>query len=303
MKSSLLITVLFFFICNTSFSQNDSIFPNLRGEWEIQYRNYEINPNDYLISSLKLRKLDENYDTMGLYSYPRFNNFEEMLIAKIYTDSLKVYANLCSQEMYIDDFFINYSPSLSNQYELLYDFSLEVGDTFFMRPILEGYSIVQSIQFENINNSIRKKIIFDGGSDTWIQGLGSKYHPLYPVIGFCWECSPIICSATMEFEGNSSVDTFIYDEMKSSCIYNASLNEEKLKLVKMYPNPSEHEFNIESQNELDEIKIYNIDGICVYQDKLSGFKQQITPNLSSGVYIVKIKTINNKVLTHKIIMR
>jgi hypothetical protein len=71
----------------------------------------------------------------------------------------------------------------------------------------------------------------------------------------------------------------------------------------VYPNPSEHEFNIESQNELDEIKIYNVDGICVFQDKLFGFKQQITPNLSSGVYIVKFKTINNNMLTHKIILR
>jgi hypothetical protein len=235
----------------------------------------------------------KNYDTMGLYSYPRFNNFEEMLIAKIYTDSLKVYANLCSQEMYIDDFFINYSPSLSNQYELLYDFSLEVGDTFFMRPILEGYSIVQSIQFENINNSIRKKIIFDGGSDTWIQGLGSKYHPLYPVIGFCWECSPIICSATMEFEGNSSVDTFIYDEMKSSCIYNASLNEEKLKLVKMYPNPLFSDFlKIEMDVKIENIKVFDskLNEQVHFQNMNKNSEEIDLSNLSSGLYIIEIKT-------------
>jgi hypothetical protein len=292
-KLSFLFCLLYY---NFVFVQNDSIFPNLRAEWDIQYRDYNDFPQDYLIGKLRLRKLDENYDTMGLYSYARSNNFEELLIAKIYTDSLKVYANLCSQGI-IDDFFTYYTPSLPNQYELLYDFSLEIGDTVFHAYQGVGeYSIVYDLDTLIINGEKRKKIYHDG--DIWVQGLGSVFYPLHPkIIGYCWECGPIICSATMEYEGNSAIDTFVYDELKWLCTYNASLMEEQLEVVKLYPNPSSDMLTIEliGNNLAKNIHVYDILGHeLLAQVSFSDKTTLQLIELKAGIYFVEIESEGEK---------
>lgn len=299
-KLSFLFCLLYY---NFVFVQNDSIFPNLRAEWDIQYSWDYTNPS-YFIGKLSLRKLDENYDTMGLYSYRRNNNFEELLIAKIYTDSLKVYANLCSQEEYIDNFFTNYSPSLPNQYELLYDFSLKIGDTAYFSYRSNDYAIVYDIDTILIQGQNKLRLYLSPDSEgQWVQGLGSTNHPLFPKINYCWECAPNVCNAIMEYDGISVIDTFKY-EAPFQCYY-ASLEEKDLNFIKIYPNPLlSNILNLEFNEVVNpkEIKILDLKDCIVNapfisNNKLVSFN---TENLAFGIYFIEVK-INNQLIRKRFI--
>ena len=70
----------------------------------------------------------------------------------------------------------------------------------------------------------------------------------------------------------------------------------------IYPNPTTNSITVEGSNiKMNDIKIYNMLGqeisefnIIIYEDQ-NKFKVNMT-NLSSGIYILKIKTTTNKVV-------
>ena len=303
MKNNILILALLLSFSKPLLAQNDSIFPNLRGEWNIQYHGYDADPFNYLIGKLTLRKLDENFDTMGLYSYRASHNFEELLIAKIYSDSLKVYVKKATNEEIIDNPSIKFIPSIGNDYQVLYNFSLEIGDTAYFNVVNNAYLTVANIDTLFVNGEKRKRFFLDQNSDIWIQGLGSIHHPIYPIINFlnnCEFCLPFICTSLMEYQGSSSIDTFVYDELNIYCHY-VSLKENELKNLKIYPNPLNSNY---LTIEID--KNIKVDGYKIYDSKLCELKTKpILKNnnniveidlkdLTSGFYIIEIKTDNKK---------
>jgi hypothetical protein len=309
-KNDFFFLVIFLAFFKPLIAQNDSIFPNLRGEWEQQYYFYDNDPSNYFIGKLSTRKLDENFDTMGLYSYRASHDFEELLIAKIYSDTLKVYVKKATNEEFIDNFNISFTPSLGNDYFILYDFSLEIGDTAYFSYSENDYQIVNDIDSLLYEGKYKKKLHIGEGDEKWIQGLGSTKHPIYPILNFteyCEICRPYICSSLIEYEGNSVIDTFYYEASQIHCIY-ATIIEQELNLFKIYPNPLNSDYlTIENDKNI------KVDGCKIYDSKLCELKNTFSiknindniveidlKDLSSGFYTLEIKT-DNKISRQKFI--
>jgi hypothetical protein len=302
MKKTILILAFLLSFSEMLIAQNDSIFPNLRGEWEQKYWFNIIEPSPFF-GKFILKKIDENYDTMGLYSFKLEQNFEELLIAKLYSDSLKVYVKKATNEEYIDNFQSILNINFSDEYMILYDFSLEIGDTAYFSSLENDFIRVYNIDTLIINDEKRKKYYLTPGIDTWIQGLGSIRHPLYPIIyNSCFECYPIICNATLEFDGPSLIDTFNYIEPFNYCEF-INMKENDLNSFKLYPNPLYlDKLKIEIEEEIETIKIYDSKlNVLVHSLNICKKNEEIDlSNYSSGLFFIEIKT-KEKILRQSII--
>ena len=72
----------------------------------------------------------------------------------------------------------------------------------------------------------------------------------------------------------------------------SSVNNE-LQQISIYPNPATSIINIESINNIDEIRIFDIQSRVVFSEKINSKTKRIDiSNLSTGIYITEI-TINN----------
>jgi hypothetical protein len=70
--------------------------------------------------------------------------------------------------------------------------------------------------------------------------------------------------------------------------------------VKLYPNPVRDILNIEIENDIQSIEIYNIQGQKVLS---SNQKQLNVSDLATGMYIVRIQDIDNNIATKKIVIK
>ena len=117
-----------------------------------------------------------------------------------------------------------------------------------------------------------------------------------------------ILSSDSAFEGSVD-DLKIYNYELSpteiSNLYNynvlsfSDFNQNSLE-VEMYPNPVNDVLNIEIENEIKSVEIYNIQGQKVLQ---SSNKQIETNSLNSGIYMVRIEDVNGAVATQKLIKK
>ena len=79
----------------------------------------------------------------------------------------------------------------------------------------------------------------------------------------------------------------------------ADFNQSNLE-VSLYPNPVRDILNIEIENDIQSIEIYNIQG----QKVLSSNQNQINvSDLASGMYLVRIQDIDNNIATKKIVIK
>lgn len=80
-----------------------------------------------------------------------------------------------------------------------------------------------------------------------------------------------------------------------------STPENQLAKIVLYPNPANGSFSVFGINQDAEIELYNNLGMKVFQQNIQS-ETTITPNLSSGIYVAKIKT-NDGVLVKRIILK
>ena len=126
MKITLLkLTLLFVFLSTTinSWSQNDTIFPNIGGDFCMQLMTLD-NWNNFVFTSEDIHIVDDTPgdDTLSVIH-------DNDTIATIAVSGEQVYLKRTGvpyDTYYIGDAF---SPDFGTGYELLYDFSLSVGDT------------------------------------------------------------------------------------------------------------------------------------------------------------------------------
>lgn len=72
--------------------------------------------------------------------------------------------------------------------------------------------------------------------------------------------------------------------------------------ISVYPNPLEKNLFIKAKEDIKSIKIYTILGKEIINLKIDNAKIEIkTSDLKKGVYIIKIETISNFIITQKII--
>lgn len=69
--------------------------------------------------------------------------------------------------------------------------------------------------------------------------------------------------------------------------------------IQLYPNPNKGNFTIIAEEELEEIAIYSVLGKEVLRKKVNGHQYFLETDLSTGIYIVQLKTVNG-IYTEKI---
>lgn len=93
--------------------------------------------------------------------------------------------------------------------------------------------------------------------------------------------------------------TEITNLYNNNTLSTSDFNENNLK-VAMYPNPVNDVLNIEIENEIKSVEIYNIQGQKVLQ---SSNKQIETNSLNSGIYMVRVEDVNGAVATQKLMKK
>ncbi len=178
---------------------------------------------------------------------------------------------------------------------VLYDFNLDIGDTFALPVILSGSpfweinfeeSIVEAIDSTELNDgSLRKRYhfsfdnIFDTchgyGEWTFIDGIGSNIHPAY-VLFYC-------------FEFGLELDCFSYQsqELHGNCLYSSTF-ETSLSPIEIFPNPVSDELYVKDlKNEILSLKLFDINGHQVLLEKNGDYMN--LSDLPDGIYFLKVQ--------------
>lgn len=179
--------------------------------------------------------------------------------------------------------------------ELLFDYTLQVGDTLKGYLTLNsGYvtSIVQSIDSLLIGTEYHRRLSF--GARGLVEGMGSNFglleSPQYFEAGSSLICFSINNTNYYGTTGDCSLDL-------------STISETKASKATIYPNPATDEFTVLLNNPVQKLTValYNLTGQQVATYSAAG-KQITIPrnNLPVGMYLIKVDA-DSKQLYQKIV--
>jgi len=182
---------------------------------------------------------------------------------------------------------------------LLYDFSLEVGDTFSLHNNIDF--VVVSIDSITLSNNERRKIwnfeaanwtdkcnYYPDYDDRWIEGIGSINGIFSPGCVSYTDYLRLLCF----YDNNNILYQHSIDE--NCFVSSVGINEDSLDVqIQIYPNPASNHITIETtanQHLPYQLEIFDITGRIVHSEVLSESKTLININmLHSGMYFAKIQ--------------
>ena len=194
-----------------------------------------------------------------------------------------------------------YRRESDNEEMLVYDFSVEAGDSVLIGYYEPVYLFVDSISEIIINQTNRKKYWLSCKtkpeySETWIDGLGSNK-------GICWSGSALLVGGWTNLLCMSENGELIYlNPNYESCYLITEINKMNNSIIQIYPNPSKEFIRIENNRdaEIKSITLININGQITKQFDPKKTYLDVS-EITSGLYILKI-LYENVVLTEKVII-
>lgn len=185
--------------------------------------------------------------------------------------------------------------------QLLYDFTLDVGDTLKTYITRPHYNVVKKIDSVMVDGAYHKRWKIGTGEDPgesygyyMIEGVGSDgvIEPMYEITStvFNTRCLKV---------GNKS----IYPE-NASCetVTGIGMNLPAVNKVTIFPNPSNGVFTIESKENITSVRITDLLGKIVFQQILNNQSGYKINSLQKGTYILTIFDNNNQQTNQKIIV-
>jgi hypothetical protein len=193
-----------------------------------------------------------------------------------------------------------------NSEKLLYDFTLELGDTFIVTHNFWDTCklIVQNIDSIELNNSeLRKRFYLVRHDDPtpnqpwygyiyWIQGIGSLTH----LTEYPWTCffdNPYHLLCYIEN------DEYLYTSPSFNSCFVSPTSEVQPKEIKIYPNPTFGIIHIESEFEIESISLFDLTGKEM-RIEFNNYEINLS-KLQSGIYFLKAQFTNNKEFRKSII--
>ena len=185
---------------------------------------------------------------------------------------------------------------------LIYDFSLEVNDTFLVEDVCT--LIVHEVDSVMLNNGeVRKRLklgikeIPDWGEEYWIDGIGSNFG-LISHFGFCYSdySDALLC-----FYSNSEL---LYPETPPSCFI-TPVREIKPSNFKVSPNPFFDVLNVESEEfDIEYYIIYDITGRIINEGMFGNLNYRINlQQIKTGFYILVLRDMQGKLYSQKLIKK
>lgn len=199
-----------------------------------------------------------------------------------------------------DSVYYRIDTNCTNPEQLLYDFSLTAGDTFYMdhNPYMAAFNtnptkhVVQSVSTINYLGIGRKTIEFELGNAPipmkWIYGVGAETHPFYALLYIGTEEDLLTLCL-------DSLGTLLYQNPNAdSCsIILASPEPNPFKkAVQVYPNPSSQGWSLapSTGQEIELVEIFDQLGKRVALQETHGLETVRIPAMAeTGVYFIRVK--------------
>lgn len=183
---------------------------------------------------------------------------------------------------------------------LLYDFSLEVGDTFCFEyfPDYSGCYQVSDVNYVEHNDILRKSIGFmlNGGEMTWIEGIGSN-------LG--WFVWPMYGNFFYQLRCFEQDEELLYGTESCFCnnLNTSVKSTHNQNYFQLDPNPATDFIYIKTTlNEPATIEIYDLQGRKVIEKSTVNKKEKIdVSNLKSGLYIINLNSRDGRVKRKKMV--
>ena len=295
-------------------------FPTENAQWSVNNEKYALH-GDTIINEKKYSKVykqtaDEAFEfdiDKAEYFCAIRNDVENKRMYGVYKDNLEVYNH--------------YNEEIEETESLLYDFSLNLGDTIEVANFDEadraGYiQYVKYVRVESIgiykfdgshsyvtlydtdsifslnNGEQRKRILLNGIHESlqqsWIEGIGSSDGPFVHAHFSGLEYMPkrLLCYNENE-ECLYKQSSFDYDE-DDDCFtnyYPDNVVENNDNDIMIYPNPTDDFINIENPSGSEySIDIYNDKGQKLISQSSSGISNINISDLPCGLYIITINS-------------
>jgi len=284
MKMKKIIIVLLLIAISKIQAQNYFGFPDSNAVWNTYYADmfyaYNINPyfvkGDTTFNGQTYKKVYQSADTF----------------VNPFNCNLSLLVRDTNQQWLFFNFF--------NQSEdVLYDFGLEVGDTFEIN--LDGNPsiyVVSQIDSILLAGQYRKRMYMSNFDQfnpiEWIEGIGSSKGLIVPYHTLTCGGYNLIC-----FHEN---DVLIYSGSDSSCWFSEYVNNvgtekfESGKGLKIYPNPAKDKIKIEFNDICENCRVQIFDILGRYQSSEIKFSSNIIEiarsELLSGMYFLRIESAN-----------
>lgn len=247
---------------------------NPQNRWVVRYsvgsessnHTIRINPLDVITHN--------NKEYIGLQW--KYGNSEEW----VNHDQVYLSENIEDKKVYV------YYPSMNGNEYVLYDFNLELGETFhtdgFYPNNIDYELSIDSLEYQNhygLENLKTYNLAGYSSSEFKIyEGIGSMYG-LYTID---------------EFENHYRLVDFYRTTMDT--------NEENLKAkTAVYPNPFSDKIQIQNSEEIKELQLFDLQGKLISENKNLDELNSKLSSLNNAVYFLKINFKNNKSETIKVI--
>ena len=242
-------------------------------------------------------RINRSSDTTISYS----NNVIETFLVRTVGDSILRYDAFNEQEL------------------LIYDFSLDVGDSIYVYPLSNSYFDSVLLRCENVDTvsvmgvqrrrlemeTLEPNTLFNLTTEYWYWGIGSDLGVLnpgrYAVPLTLEEYMPELWCCHKSF-------TQVYQKSgESSCHNVTSIEEYEYSKVFVHPNPvsSGQQLTIKVENnQFDEIRIFDLHGKQVCVSPVSGKNEHtIHSSFEPGLYLVTFYIDSNIVHRQKLVVK
>ena len=218
-----------------------------------------------------------------------------------YSDS--TWANDVAYIQELDNKVLAFVDNVNPPKRFLYDYSLNVDDTFFVFGIGILPFVVTAVDSVEILGQLRKRMVLDnvphGYQDIWVQGIGSILNHYF---GPCEDPSVVDAGSGLtcfrespDGEIWSTVDSHycIIDELELLCDESSSTHDYiDRSNISLHPNPTSGFLSVSADQEITFYSIQSINGKLLTQSKTNQKElelSQIVEHLYPGVYVIKIQ--------------
>ncbi len=187
--------------------------------------------------------------------------------------------------------FISYEDS---EESIIYDFNLIVGDT--LRDVNEDVAVVTSIDSMEYCGVFHKRFnlnVENSEPQFLVEGIGYSSGLVYPFFYQFEITNTLKCYTIKDSTACETCDLLLADKLISKDIS-----------FSLFPNPNNGNFTIKTEEEIVEVKIFDMMGLLVYQEYnvigIEGFNNDI--QLASGVYWLLSTTKNENKFLEKLLI-
>ncbi len=198
---------------------------------------------------------------------------------------------------------VYYRSIYDDESTLLYDFSLEEGDTvqLYGDPG-QKYTVLQVDSIELLNGDFRKRWVFSlqfyHTNAVWIEGIGNTtIYLLNPgdLDGSTIETVTLCCYENEEL-------VYMNDTYNTCYLDWVNVSETNIETIKVYPNPARDHITISAEAGAKlKVHMYNIQGRLILKQQIENHETFDISHFDPGLIFVRIIDNENKVASFKTI--